>query len=480
MKGKNFEIIVGLFVVAVLVLLGWLTTQMGKFSFKHRPTYTIYAPFSDVSGLDVNTKVKVAGVTVGVVKNIELKGAKAIVTLAIYRQYKIPTNSVALIKSKSLLGEKFLEIQFGNSNRYLKNGDYLARTESATDIGTLIKNINKVFNTQNRENITKAIEKISQLSQHLDEMVQENRETLKIAIQQAKDAMQNFNKSMEVIKSMVNENRANVKLAIANARYSMEKLNKTLDNIYFMTYEMRNGKGSLGKFINDNALYNNINEASSNIKNITGKINNGRGTIGKLINDDSVYNNLDDTLKYIKRYLEKTNRMLVSVSTGSEYQFRNNDSKGYVVANIYTMPDKFYRIGLVSEKNYKDTTNPSGEDSNKMRLIAQMGKRYYNFVLRGGIMESTFGVGLDYYALQNRLEFSADLFDFNHNNDIRDHNAQLKAQLSYTFWRHFKLFGGVNEILNAKSRSVYMGGAIEFSDNDLKYFIGNVPTSAVK
>ena len=480
MRGKNFEIIVGLFVVIVLILLGWLTTQMGKFSFKHKPTYTIYAPFSDVSGLDVNTKVKVAGVTVGVVKNIRLKGAKAVVSIAIYSQYKIPVDSVALIKSKSLLGEKFLEIQFGSAHKYLKNGDYLTRTESATDIGTLVKNINKVFNNQNRENISKAIEKIGQLSEHLDEMVQENRKTLKVAIQQAKDAMENFNKSMEVIKNMVNENKQNVKLAIANARYSMEKLNKTLDNIYFMTYKMRQGKGSLGKLINDNSLYNNINAASSNIKNITGKINNGKGTIGKLVNSDSVYNNLDETLKYIKRYLSKTNRIFIKVSTGSEYLFRDGDSKGFINADIYTMPDKFYRIGLVSEKNYEDTPNPSGSDSNKMRFTAQMGKRYYNFVLRGGITESTFGVGADYYALNDRAKFSIDAFDFNHDNDIRDKNAQLKAQLSYTFWRHFSIFGGVNEILNSRSRSAYLGGAIEFSNDDLKYFISNAPMGAIK
>ncbi len=480
MRSKNFEIIVGLFVVVVLLILGWLTTQMGKFSFKHKPTYTIYAPFKDVSGLDINTKVKVAGVTIGVVRNIELKGSKAVVTLAVYKKYRIPKNSIALIKSKSLLGEKFLEIQFGNSNKYLKNGDYLTNTESAVDIGTLVKNINKVFNTQNRENITKAIEKISDLSQHLDAMVQENRDTLKLAIQQARDAMQNFNKSMDIIKNMVKENKQNVKLAIENARYSMEKLNKTLDNIYFMTYRMRQGKGSLGKFISDNALYNNINSASSNINKITGKINNGKGTIGKLINDDSVYNNLDDTLKYIKRYLEKTNKMFVKVSVGSEYNVRNSDSKGYVGVDVYTMPDKFYRIGLVDEKNYKYSANPSGNDSNKMRLIAEMGKRYYNFVLRGGIMESTFGVGADYYALNDKFRFSLDAFDFNHNNDIRDHNAQLKAQLSYTFWRHFSLFGGVNEILNSKSRSVYIGGGIEFSNNDLKYFVGNAPVSSFK
>ncbi|WP_041324056.1 MlaD family protein [Hippea maritima] len=76
MSNRKAEVIVGLFIVIVLVVLGWLTTQMGKLNLKKNPTYTVYASFSDVSGLDVNTKVKVAGVDVGYIKNIGLKMAK--------------------------------------------------------------------------------------------------------------------------------------------------------------------------------------------------------------------------------------------------------------------------------------------------------------------------------------------------------------------------------------------------------------------
>ncbi len=477
MRRRNFEIIVGLFVVAVLVLLGWLTTQMGKFSLKKRPTYTIYATFSDVSGLNPNTPVKVAGVDIGKVKSIGLRNGKAVVALSIYKKYKIPSNSVAVIKSKSLLGEKYLEIEFGNSNRYLTDGGFIARTVSPTDIGTLISNINKVFNQQNRENIARALEQINRLTKSLNTVVEENRASLKAAIEQAKAAMDNLNKSMELVKEMIKQNRQDVRAAITNARESMEKLNKTLENVYLMTNSIRTGKGTLGKLITDKQLYTNLNQAAGNISDITGKINSGKGTIGKLVNDESIYNNLNDTLKYIKRYVTKANRIMINVQAQTAYQFRNSDSKGYIMADIYTMPDKFYRIGLVNEKNYKTTENPEGSDSNKMRVIAEMGKRYYNFVLRGGIMESTFGLGVDYYTMNDRLKLSADLFDFNHTNDIRDHNAQLKAQITYRFLRHFSIFGGVNEILNARSRSFYLGGGIEFSNDDLKYFMDKIPTS---
>ena len=473
MRGKKFEIIVGLFVLFVIVVLGWLTTQMGVFSLKTKGAYTVYAPFSDVAGLDVNTKVKVAGVDIGVVRKIGLKGSKAVVALAIYKEYKIPKDSTASIKSKSLLGDKFLEIKFGHSKEFLSNGDYIAHTESATDVGTLVKNINKVFNQQNRENISKAIEKISILSGHFDDAIQENRKELKEAIHRA-------NETMALLQKILDQNRADIRSAIVDARDSMEKLNKTLGNLYFITDEVKQGKGTLGKLVNNDELYNRLNDASNSIKNISGKIDSGKGTLGKLVNNDSVYNNLDETLKYIKRYLSKANKIMVNVSVGSDYQFKKQDSKGYINANIYTMPDKFYRLGIISEKNYKDSENPSGNDDTKVRFVAQMGKRYYNFALRGGIMESTFGIGADYYAFDNQLKFSVDAFDFNHDNDIRDNNAQLKAQISYTILRHFNIFGGVNEILNSKSRSGFIGAGMEFSNDDLKYLSDKIPAGSFK
>ncbi len=477
MKNNSVEIIVGLFVVVVFVVLGWLTTQMGKFSFKSKPVYTIYAPFDNIAGLDVNTKVKVAGVDVGVIKSIQLEKGKAVVEMAIFNKYKIPKDSTALIKSKSLLGDKFLEIRFGKSNEYLKNGDFLTNTESATDIGTLVNNVNKIFSNQQNGNagLIQAITKISELAENLNSIVQENRETLKVAIAQTKSAMENFNASMKIIKTLVQENKKDVRLAVENARMSMEKLNQTLDNLYFMTSNMRNGKGTIGKLVSDDSLYNNLNNASSSLNNIGKKIDSGEGTIGKLVNDDAVYNNLNDTLKYIKRYLTKANRILINVSARNEYRFRDKNSKGKIYADIYTMPDKFYRVGLTDETDHSEDIN--GSKDNKMRLTALMGKRYYNFTLRGGIIESTFGFGVDYTPFDN-LKFSVDAFDFNHDNDIRDTNAQLRAELVYTFLRHFSVFGGVDEILNPKTRSVYAGAGMEFSNDDLKYFIDKVPTGA--
>lgn len=472
MTNKKAEVIVGLFVLAILLVLAWLSTQMGKLTLKKRPTYTVYAVFNDVSGLDVKTKVKIAGVDVGYVGNIFLKGGKAVVALDIYRQYKIPKDSVAIIKSKSLLGEKSLEIEYGRSNQYLHKGDYIAKTISPADIGTLITNINKVFNQQNRQNISKAIEKISELSEQLNEVVAENRQNIKQAIA-------NFNKSMETLSEILKENRKDVKLAIENARLAMQKLNETLENVYFLSNNLKNGKGTLGKLLVDSSLYNNIDNASSHIKNIAAKIDTGKGTLGKLVNNDEAYNNLNATLRSIREYLTRGDQIALNTYAGSEFNFRDSYSKGIINVDIYTMPDKFYRIGAVNERDYEHTDNPSSDDT-VTRFNAMMGKRYYNFVLRAGIEESTFGAGIDYYALGDNLKASLDVFDFNHSNDIRDTNAHMKFQLTYRLLRHFDIFGGVDEILNSRTRTAFLGGGVEFSSDDIKYLLTKAPSISPK
>ncbi len=472
MTSRKAEVIVGLFVLAILLVLAWLSTQMGKLTLKKRPTYTVYAVFNDVSGLDVKTKVKIAGVDVGYVGNIFLKNGRAVVALDIYRQYKIPKDSVAIIKSRSLLGEKSLEIEYGKSHQYLHNGDYIAKTISPADIGTLITNINKVFNQQNRQNISKAIEKISELSEQLNEVVAENRQNIKQAIA-------NFNKSMKTLAEILKENRKDVRLAIENARLAMQKLNETLENVYFLSNNLKNGKGTLGKLLVDNSLYNNLDNASSHINSIVTKIDTGKGTLGKLVNNEEVYDNLNATLRSIREYLTRGDQIALNTYVGSEYNVRDSYSKGIVNVDIYTMPDKFYRIGVVNELDYEHSEHPKSTDT-ITRFNAMMGKRYYDFVLRAGIEESTFGVGMDYYALGNNLKASLDVFDFNHSNDLRDKRAHMKFQLTYRLLRHFDIFGGVDEILNPQTRTAFFGGGVEFSSDDIKYLLTKAPSISPK
>lgn len=448
---RKTEFAVGLFIVLVLVAFGYMTLKVGKWSIKKEKIYCIYGLFKNASGLEVKRHIRAAGVDIGYIKNITLSDRKAKVEMAIYEKYKIPEDSIAYVKSTGLLGEKCIDISLGVSNRYLSDGDEIKQTESEVELAEVARSVNKLLSDENIERVRETLQNLESLASKISLQVEENRENLKASIENIRQITRTLKKDIPVITArliraeekanqILAENRENIKETIAQARMAMNKLNRTLGHV----------------------------------ESITEDINQGKGTIGKLVKNEKMYHEMSSTLRQVKRQLQKAERILVKIGTRGEYETRHGDSKGYVGATIYTSPDRFYIVEAVAEKNYKNE-NPS--DSNTIRVNAEIGKRYGNLALRGGIIESTFGVGTDYYLFNDNLKLSFDAFDFNHDNDYRDNKARLKLSTDYTIMRHFHLYSGVDELLNPKTRTVFLGGGMDFVNEDVKYMVTKVPLS---
>lgn len=127
MSLKN-ETRVGLLIVAILVLvfIGFRFLK-GKRDFDNAPR--IYAVFGRIGSLTIANEVKINGLPVGVVDNLEeadkdLNGIK--VTIRLTRDIHIPSNSVVSISSSfGGLGSAFLNIEKGTSPAWLRDGDTL-------------------------------------------------------------------------------------------------------------------------------------------------------------------------------------------------------------------------------------------------------------------------------------------------------------------------------------------------------------------
>ena len=103
------------------------------------PTYKIQAVFSDVSGLSKGGIVTISGHKVGYISNIYLnKQLVPIVTMNIYKNYKLPTDTSVSILSNSLFGKKYIEITPGGMEDFLKDNDTIAFTQSSIDILDLV------------------------------------------------------------------------------------------------------------------------------------------------------------------------------------------------------------------------------------------------------------------------------------------------------------------------------------------------------
>ena len=133
MKKLKLEFIVGLFFILGLLSLVYLSIEFTRFEMKTKGGYLVIATFENIGGLKVGANVEIAGVPVGIVRNISLEDYRARVELLIRKNVKIPDDSIASIKTKGLLGEKFLEISPGASEEFLKEDEEIIDTQSPLD-----------------------------------------------------------------------------------------------------------------------------------------------------------------------------------------------------------------------------------------------------------------------------------------------------------------------------------------------------------
>ncbi|TKS61481.1 MAG: outer membrane lipid asymmetry maintenance protein MlaD [Nitrospira sp.] len=138
MEKTKLELMVGAFVLVGIVCLGYLSIKLGKLEVIGGDLYEVDAQFNSASGLKPGTTVEIAGVEVGRVKSIMLKEDRAMVRLAVQNGTKLYSDTIASIKSRGIIGEKFLALSPGGGGDPLKAGDMIRDTESGLDLEELV------------------------------------------------------------------------------------------------------------------------------------------------------------------------------------------------------------------------------------------------------------------------------------------------------------------------------------------------------
>ena len=138
MRKFDVELAVGIFVLAGLVCLGYLSIKLGKMEMVGGGGYELNAIFPNVGGLKTGSPIVIAGVEVGRVKSIALENYQARVHMSLPRDVKIQEDAIASIKTKGLIGEKYIEISPGGSEKILKPGNQIRETQPPVDLEELI------------------------------------------------------------------------------------------------------------------------------------------------------------------------------------------------------------------------------------------------------------------------------------------------------------------------------------------------------
>lgn len=135
MKKFDAEISAGLFLLLGIIALAFISVKLGRLDVIGGHFYTVYAEFDKAGGVKTGAAVEIAGVEVGRVRSIRLdKNYEAMVGLDINDKVKIQEDAIASIKTKGLIGEKYIQITPGGSGKMLAEGGKIRETESPIDI----------------------------------------------------------------------------------------------------------------------------------------------------------------------------------------------------------------------------------------------------------------------------------------------------------------------------------------------------------
>ncbi len=456
MYKSSTEVKVGLFVLAAIGIFIWMAVRLGGFSLTSKDTYNITTVFPSAVGLKQGVAVEVAGIQVGTVARIELfDNNQARVVLAIQDGIRLPVDSAAFIRASGILGDKFVELVPGSSDlEKLEAGDQIATARAAADVSDVMQQLGDIA-----ADLKKITGPLAEGNTGAD----------------IRDMVANLKDMSERLSGIVSANETGL-------TETLTALNSTMLNLQDITSKINSGQGSLGQLVNDDSTIRDLNYSLASMRNIAEKIESGEGTLGRLVNDDQTIDKIDNALTSLTGYFDKEDRFKVFVEYRADYLTRHDYLKSTVNVRIQPAPDRYYLLGVTGDYfgQYKRTdyrtrdANGIERDSfkeewrrDKLKFNAQIARRYYDLVVRGGLIENGAGLGLDYYLDEDNLRLTFEAFsgDF-------DRRAHLRAEASYNIWKIFYVSAGYDDFISDQHRaSPYFGFGLRFNDDDIKYLL---------
>lgn len=444
MKGNNFK--AGIFVLVSLLVMIYMILRVSQGGMFFSGTYPIYLEVPSAIGLAKNTPVQIAGVDIGVVDGISLtRDNKARLKLSIRDSVVIPGDSRGEIKTTGILGDALIEIVPGQGLMPpLKKNGVITDVTSFGDISSVTGQMSAIA------------EDVKAITGQLRKLMAGDDSTFD-------RTMKNIEKISQSLANVTTKNEGNLDVIIANLKILSQNLNAMVAG------NMHNVNGSL-----------------ANINDITSTIADGKGTIGKLVKDEETINKINDSLDSINNFIGGANRLKVDFGMHSEYLAGTGDFKNYVELTLKPRPDKFFLFEIVSdpdpsfntaiEENIVTSGGSTSTITTKTRsktldgflFSAQIAKKVKDFTIRGGLIESSGGIGLDYDRGPLGLSFQA--FDFKSDEGQKPHlKTMARAQITNSFY----LLGGVDDMINPnQDLAWYLGAGLSFTDDDIRSLIG--------
>ena len=414
----------------------------------------------DASGIFEKTSIKVAGINAGRIKSIELNGAEgALITFEMLEQVKLTNNSKLKIKSVGFLGDKYLDIVLGDQNaeKLKENSFIIAEGGGGFD----------------------------ELSKDASEVLKEVKEIAKSIKDSLRD--EQGNNVLKQIIANVNDLTASIKRISTN---NEQKISEIVDNVKALSEQLafetdRYQKDSLmSDLAKIGPILDKADVAVGDLKIIIADLKDGKGTVGKLLRDDAVVDQVSQTLSSVNRLVNRINNIEADIGLSTGANTRTGTDTRFDL-DIYPAPERFFRLGVVTndfgpqteQKSETYTTVNNGDETktsfrkinkSSFKFNFQIGRRIQRFGLRAGLIESTGGVGIDYFLPDWGIRTGMEVFDYQ-----KDAGPNLRLITEAKIWNVlFARVAGEDLVSKDGKQSATFSLGLRFNDQDLAAIIG--------
>jgi len=289
------ELKIGLMAVIALALTAVLVVAVGGASGFFWERYSLKTTFDNVQGLKSGAIVRVAGVEVGKVTDVHLKGSTVEVDLSVKKenQSRITTESRASIGSMSLLGEPLIDVTPATRGTPLKDGDTITSVKPAAQLSDVTGSMQEGLTeaTALLKDIRAGRGTVGQMFTN-DEVFRE----LDAFIASANQVTASINKSRGTLGKLTNDPKV------------YDELDASVAELHAMVARINAGEGSLGQLLKDDKLAKSLSAASTNFEQVSGRLTRGDNTAGKLLTEKELYDRLNSTVNRLDELTRNLNQ----------------------------------------------------------------------------------------------------------------------------------------------------------------------------
>jgi len=437
---------------------------------------------TDATGLSTNSKVYLAGVPVGKIRAIELTEDRALLKIAFLRKMEIRSDARITRKSSSILGTSILALSAGTENGSIlkpgdridpvvPSGDMTALMGSAQDLSVQMAVLLKEFQTRQMALLEVSLQTFNSITSKIDDRSDAELERVSRILESTALITERFEKMLALREGDIDASTVEIRIA--------------LENLRAISDEVRGGKGNIGQALYDDTLYANLVATAHETEIAAAKLQDAIDSVNRLaVNADQV---VTDAGKIVS----KANGLGVQVDSRARYDVLAAGVRGG--ASLRLEPgskDRWYRIGVAGNPDGTETRTVTETDSTTgvsrsdttetkfgVAIDAEIARKSGAFTLRGGLLESSAGFGLDYEPFR-WMTVSGELFDFREGT-----LPNLRSTVTvYPFfdpmsnkpWNWIYVSGGVTGALDAR-RDYFVGAGLRFADEEIRGLAGLVP-----